>query len=72
MEGRSEEEGMPRLKESDLEKAARNYKAKTGVVCDGFHPKVPLDLTIETRGEVVEFMEKVEQCGSGRNKFAQR
>ena len=30
--------------------------------CDGFHPKVPLDLTRETRGEVVEFLEKVEQC----------
>ena len=29
--------------------------------CDGFHPKVPLDLTKETRGEIVEFLEKVEQ-----------
>ena len=28
---------MPRLKESDLEKAARNCKATTGVGCDGFH-----------------------------------
>ena len=33
------------------------YKAKTGVGCDGFHPKVPLDLTNETNGEVVEFLE---------------
>ena len=49
---------MPRLMESDLEKAARNYKAKTGVGCDG---KVSLEK--ETRGEVVEFLEKVEQCG---------
>ena len=31
--------------------------------CDGFHPKVPLDLTKETRGKVVEFLEKVEQSG---------
>ena len=53
------EAGMPRL----LEKAAKSCKAKTGVVCDGFHPNVPLDLTKETRGKVVEFLEKVEQCG---------
>ena len=45
-----------------LEKAAKSDKAETGVWCDGFHPKVPLDLTKETR-EVVEFLEKVEQCG---------
>ena len=54
---------MPRLKDSDLEKTTRNYKAQTAVGCDGFHPKVPLDLTRETRGEVEEFLEKVEQCG---------
>ena len=57
------EEALPRLKESDLEKASRLYKAKTEVGCDGFHPKVPLDLTKETRGKVVEFLEKVEQSG---------
>ena len=39
------------------------YKAKTGVGCDGFPPKVLLDLTKETRGEIVEFLEKVEQSG---------
>ena len=38
------EEDVPRLKESDLETAARNYKAKTGVQSDGFRPNVPLDL----------------------------
>ena len=43
------DEDMPRLNKSDLEKVARNYKAKTGVGCDGFHPKVALDLTKETR-----------------------
>ena len=53
------EADMPRL----LEKAAKSCKAKTGVVCDGFHPKVPLDLTRETRGKIVEFLKKVEQCG---------
>ena len=31
--------------------------------CDGFHPEVPLDLTGETRGEVVEFLEKMERSG---------
>ena len=31
--------------------------------CDGIHPKVPLDLTKETGGEIVEFLEKVEQSG---------
>ena len=41
------------------------YKAKTGVGCDGFHPKIPLDLTKETRGEILEFCSTVE---SGRNK----
>ena len=38
------EEALPRLKECELEKVSRLYKAKTGVGCDGFHTKVPLDL----------------------------
>ena len=46
-----------------MEKVSRLYKARTGVRCDGFHPKVPLDVTKETRGEAVEFLEKVEQSG---------
>ena len=29
------EEALPRLKEGDLEKTSRWYKAKTGVGCDG-------------------------------------
>ena len=33
--------------------------------CDGFHPKVPLDLTKESTGKVVEFLEKEEQSGKG-------
>ena len=45
------EEALPRLKESDLENVSRLNKAKTGVGRDGFHPKVPLDLTKESRGE---------------------
>ena len=61
---RKGEEALPRLKEGDLEKASRLYKAKTGVGCDGFHPKVSLDLTKETRGEIVEFLEKVERSVS--------
>ena len=40
-ESKSLEEGMPRILEEELENAAKSYKAKTGVVFDGFHPKVP-------------------------------
>ena len=57
------EEALPRLKGSDLEKVSRLNKAKTGVGCDGFHPKAALDLTKETTGKVVEFLERVEQSG---------
>ena len=57
------EEDFPRLHESAVAKAAKINKARTGVGCDGFHPKVPSDLTKETREEVVEFLEKVEQSG---------
>ena len=57
------EEALTGLKEGDLEKASRLYKATTGVGCDGFHPKVPLELTKETREEIVEFLEKVVQSG---------
>ena len=52
------EEALPRLKEGDLDMASRLYRGK-----NRFHPKVPLDLTEETRGEIVEFLEKVEQSG---------
>ena len=45
------EEALPKLKEGDLERASRMYTAKTGVGCDGFHPKVPVDLTKETTGK---------------------
>ena len=57
-------EDKPRLQECDVEKVSRLYKAKTGVGCDGFHPEVLLDLTKETRGEIVKFLEKVEQSGT--------
>ena len=36
------EETLPRLKEGDLDRASRLYKAKTGEECDGFHLKVLL------------------------------
>ena len=54
------EEALPRLKECELGKRSRLYKACTGAGSDGFHPMVHLDLTKETRGEVVHFLEKVE------------
>ena len=57
------EEDMPRPTESDLAKPTKTYKPKTGVGCVGVHSKVPLDLARERREEVVEFLEKVEQCG---------
>ena len=57
------EEALPGLKEGDLDKASTLYRAKKRVGRDGFHPKVPLDLTKETRGDIVKFLEKVEQSG---------
>ena len=57
------EEALPRLNECGLEKVSKLYKAKTGVWCDGFHPKVPLNVRKETRGEIVEFLVEVEQSG---------
>ena len=56
-------EGMPGLMESDLEKAARNYKAKTGIGCDGFHPQSSAGLGERNKRRGVEFLEKVEQSG---------
>ena len=50
---KSLEEGTPRLKKKELEKAATTCQAKTGVGCDGFHVQVPLNLSKETRGAVV-------------------
>ena len=57
------------LKECELEKASRFYKARTGVGCHSFHLKIPLDFTRVTREEIVEFLEKVE---NGRNKIVRR
>ena len=57
------EEALPRLK-GDLEKTSRLYKGKNrSGLPPRLHPKVPLDLTKETRGDIVEFLEKVEQSG---------
>ena len=52
------EEALPMLKECDLEKASRFYKAETGVGWDGFHPKVPLDMANQIRGDIVELLGK--------------
>ena len=48
-----------------------HHKGTAGVGCDGFHPQIPVDLSQEAREEIVKFLEKVEQSGSGRNKRAQ-
>ena len=42
---RSLKEALPRLREDNLEKAARSYKATPGVDCDGLHPKDPPDIS---------------------------
>ena len=60
---KKEEDALPRLGESDLEKASRIYKAKTGMGCDGFHPKGSLGLDKRDNRGRVEFLEKVEQSG---------
>ena len=41
------EEALPKAKRERFGRRGF-YKAKTGVGSDGFHPKVPLDLTKET------------------------
>ena len=57
------EDALPSLNECEIEKVSREYQAKTGVGCDGFHLKVLLDLTKETGGEIVEFWVQVKQSG---------
>ena len=59
----SVEEALPRLKECHLQEVSRLCKTKTGVGCESFHPEVSSDLTKETRGELVELLEKMEQSG---------
>ena len=67
------EEALPRTKEGDLDKASRLRKAKTGVGCDGFHPKK--SFAFDKRNErkncrlLGEGGTKVVNC---RNKFARR
>ena len=64
-------EDMPRLHVSDLEKAARSYKAKTGVGCDGFHPNVPLDFEERNKGEKWRNSSKRwNSVGDGRSQVA--
>ena len=46
---RSGEEGLPRPKEENLEKASRSYKVTRGLGGDQFHSKVLVNLARETR-----------------------
>ena len=55
--------GLPRLKEKNLEISVVSYTATMGVGCDGFRPKVLLELPKETRRGIVKFFELIEQCG---------
>ena len=55
------EEALPRPKKSaNWEKVSRLYNTETKINYHNFHPKAPssLDLTKETRGQVVELLEK--------------
>ena len=52
---------LPKLKQCEVDRGSRLLKENTGV---GWHPlRSSLDLTKETRGEIVEFLEKVEHSG---------
>ena len=55
---RNLEEGLSKLREDNLQKTARSYKAATAVGCDGVHAKVPLTLSRERKGPFVEFLKK--------------
>ena len=57
------EEAFLHTKAEELKRAASRYMASTGVGADGFHPKVPVDLSTETCGYIVVVLAKVEQCG---------
>ena len=57
------EAALPPLCAEGLQRAARSYKVTVGVGCDGFHPRVSLDLTKVVCDELAEFLPKVEQCG---------
>ena len=46
-----------------LGKGIKTVQGKSRSGMRWIHPKSPLDLTKETRGEIVEFPEKVEQSG---------
>ena len=63
------EEALPRLKECELEKVSRVHKAKTGVGCDGFHPKIPLDLATETKERSWNFWRRSNSVANCRNKL---
>ena len=68
---RRSEEALPRLKEGDLEKASRKYKAKTGVGRDGFHRTFGLDKRNERR-DCGALGEEWSRVAGGRTKPAQR
>ena len=66
------EEALPTLKEGDLDKASRLCKAKSGVGCDGFHPKVLLHLTKKREEKVSSSRRRWNRVATGRNKLARR
>ena len=66
------EEALPRLKEGGMGKVSRLYEAKTGVGCDGFHPKVPLDVTKKREEKSSSSWRRWSRVDNNRNKHARR
>ena len=44
------------MKEESFKNATRKYTANTGLAVTDFHPRVPLDLSKETVGEVKKIL----------------
>ena len=57
------EEGLPRLKEKNLEKTSRSYKVTRGLGGDQFHSKVSCKLGKMKWRKNVKFAGQVKQCG---------
>ena len=64
---RDKEEVLAPMRIKELHHEARRHKSSTGVGTNGFHPKLPLDLT-----EGCTFSRKCKSAGFGKNRQAPR
>ena len=55
-----EDEVLPPTRIKELQHADRGYESSTGVGTDGFHPKLPRDLTEEGCAMIIDILTKVE------------